>query len=89
METFKTKNSNENECEFCKAYTTDKRYDRIAKHYNGVKLKKEYTVALVSRSWINSKRNFSRIVDFRNKGIGYKLNYCPECGKRLKRGGKS
>ena len=49
------------------------------------KLKEEYTVALVSHTWSVSrgKRSASRTVDFRNKGLGYKLNYCPECGKEL------
>lgn len=45
----------------------------------------EYTVALVIHSWYQKcgKKSASRTVDFRNKGLGYKLNFCPECGKEL------
>lgn len=49
------------------------------------RLKYAYNVALVQHMWTKSrgKRNACRSVDFRNKGIGYQLNYCPECGKKL------
>ena len=45
----------------------------------------EYTVAIVIHSWYQKrgKKSASRTVDFRNKGLGYKLNFCPECGKEL------
>lgn len=46
----------------------------------------EYTVALVDRHWTRErgKRNAVRGVDFRWRGLGFKLNYCPECGRKLK-----
>jgi hypothetical protein len=45
----------------------------------------EYTVALVIHGWYQKrgKKSASRTVDFRNKGLGYKLNFCPECGKKI------
>ena len=49
--------------------------------------KHEYTVALVIHSWCpkyKTKRQAGRTVDYRNQGLGYKLNYCPECGRKLK-----
>lgn len=47
----------------------------------------EYKVALVIRSWYAGSRKGrrSRTVDFRNQGIGFELNYCPECGRYLRR----
>ena len=50
------------------------------------KWKQEYTVALVIHSWYEKrgKKSASRTTDYRNKGLGYKLNYCPECGVKLK-----
>lgn len=82
-----------NECEFCKAYKERKRIDKKNNDYrkaldDPMKVKYAYTVAFVSRSWVVGRRQgFSRIVDYRYRGIGYKLNYCPECGRKLK-GGK-
>lgn len=45
----------------------------------------EYTVAIVKRSWYQKKgkKSASRTIEYRNKGLGYKLNYCPECGRKL------
>ena len=44
----------------------------------------EYAVALVIRTYRKgAKKKGSRIVDYWNKGRGYKLNYCPECGVKL------
>lgn len=75
-------------CKFCEALET---WKYCNKTFNKTRpkeerLKEEYTVALVSHTWSASKgkRNASRTVDYRNKGLGYKLNYCPECGKELR-----
>ena len=47
----------------------------------------EMSVALVVRSWwkSNGKRSAGRITDYRTRGCGYKLNFCPECGRKLGR----
>lgn len=31
-----------------------------------------------------TKRQAGRTVDYRNQGLGYKLNYCPECGRKIR-----
>lgn len=45
----------------------------------------EYSVAIVRRSWYKKlgKRSGGRTTDYRYRGLGYALNYCPECGKRM------
>lgn len=51
------------------------------------RIKQEYTVALLIYSWCpkyKTKRQAGRTTDYRNQGLGYKLNYCPECGKKLR-----
>ena len=51
------------------------------------KKKHEYRVALLIYSWCpkhKTKRQASRLADYRSKGLGYKLNYCPECGRRMR-----
>lgn len=74
-------------CAFCEALQTYK-YIRAFnnehfKHFEP-KIYEEYNVALVVRSWTKgNKRTAGRITDYRNRGIGFKLNYCPECGRRL------
>lgn len=76
-------------CAFCEAMEHNKKLDEIS---NGIKeeyLPKryyEYTVAIVRRSWTKErgKRHAGRVTDYRNQGIGYQLNYCPECGRKLK-----
>lgn len=75
-------------CKFCEALDIWKHCNEsYNKHLlKAERLKEEYTVALVSHTWSVSrgKRSASRTVDYRNKGLGYKLNYCPECGKELR-----
>ena len=64
-------------CKFCEALAENK-----ALSWSW--LKREWTVALVCRSWApGNKRHASRTTDYRYRGIGYKLNYCPECGRKL------
>lgn len=53
------------------------------------KYMQELTVAFVQRCWYQKKgkKLAGRTVHYRNKGLGFALNYCPECGKKLR--GKS
>ena len=48
--------------------------------------KTEYAVAIITHSWYskNGKKHAARTTDYRHMGLGYKLNYCPECGRKLK-----
>ena len=76
-------------CEFCENL---KSQIQINEYLNQKETEKEYrqmheyTVAIVDRSWTKSKgkRNAGRTTDYRNQGIGYKLNFCPECCRPIK-----
>ena len=74
-------------CKFCGALENQKICSDILNKDCPKKerMKTEYTVALVCHSWYPSrgKKSASRITDYRNKGLGYKLNFCPECGARI------
>lgn len=48
--------------------------------------KTEYAVAIITRSWYSKsgKKHATRTTDYMYTGLGYKLNYCPECGRKIK-----
>lgn len=68
-------------CKFCEGLEMWKSINQRNKDFAY-----EYKTAIVIRSWFkeHGKRSASRITDYRWRGIGYKLNYCPECGRKLK-----
>lgn len=77
-------------CDFCKHFKIIKdindeasKRDELYEQYGDYK--HEYTVAIITHSWFTKlgKRNAGRTVDYRKNGNGFKLNYCPECGKEL------
>lgn len=71
------------ECKFCEAL----RSWQQAKSMDSSS-KQECTVALVIRSWrppYRPKYRATRVTDFRCGGLGYKLNFCPECGRDLQK----
>ena len=79
-------------CKFCEAMKVNRQVEEINrtlttddeyKHYG--KYMVEYTVAIVKRSWYQKigKRRSGRSVEFRYRGLGFELNYCPECGQKL------
>ena len=83
-------------CKFCEAmkvnrqieeanrsWATNEEIKRYGKHMI------EYTVAIVKRSYYRKtgKKKSGRTLEFRYRGLGFELNYCPECGKCLN-GGK-
>ena len=74
-------------CDFCDSLELHKRIRRFDNQYERTKIKEEYTVALVIRSWTpqKGKRRAGRSTDYRNQGIGYRLNFCPECGREIRR----
>ena len=74
-------------CEFCESLEAWKRARRFSNRHDGYKIKEEYNVALVIRSWTpqKGKRRAGRLVDYRNQGIGFRLNFCPECGREIRR----
>lgn len=80
------------ECKFCEAMQSNHQAMEIARSWaTEGELQKygkymiEYSVAIVKRTWYKKlgKRHAGRSIEYRNKGIGYKLNYCPECGRKL------
>lgn len=76
-------------CNFCKNLKFTKKMNR-PKCEMDRKIRYKYSVALVTRLFVKGIRGYSgRNVDYRNLGCGYELNYCPECGKPLKRGIKA
>ena len=75
-------------CKFCEAMKVNRQCDEIDQSPNELtygKYMSEYTVAIVKRHWYSKKgkRTASRTVYFRHMGLGYKLNYCPECGAKM------
>jgi len=76
-------------CQFCEALQTSKQiHEFLAENSKDKELGKymaEYTVAIVRHTWYkkNGKRSGSRTTDYRNRGLGYALNFCPECGRKL------
>ena len=79
-------------CKFCEAMKTNRQVEEISRSWTTDKEIKqygkymvEYTVAIVKRSWYQKigKRRSGRSVEFRYRGIGFELNYCPECGQIL------
>lgn len=75
-------------CKFCEAMRVNRQCDEIDKSPDKLacgKYMSEYTVAIVKHHWYSKmgKRNASRTTDYRHMGLGYKLNYCPECGRKM------
>lgn len=69
------------ECVFCKSYKLSKDLDQ---EYNSQTFRYAYKVALIRHSQKIGEREYrGRITDYNTRGIGYKLNYCPECGRKL------
>lgn len=73
-------------CKFCEALSWKKKFAR-ASHKQYPDHRSVYSVALVDRIFVKGRKGGScgTSVDYRNKGCGYQLNFCPECGKYLKR----
>lgn len=77
-------------CIFCEAYRSEKSvndFKRNHPEYYGEAsyLMYEIKVAMVTRTWQPGyKRQAAQTTDYRYQGCGYALNFCPECGKRLK-----
>lgn len=67
-------------CEFCENLEFQKVLDSANNEIINA-----YSVAFVVRSWTEAKgeERAGRITDYRDKGKGYQLNYCPECGRKI------
>lgn len=74
-----------NKCEFCDTLEVHHYADNLPTP-DGIKLLHEYRVALVCRSWKKgNKLHAGRTTDYMRAGRGYPLNYCPECGRPLRK----
>lgn len=70
-------------CVFCNRYNLMKEIDEKFGTPPGIT--HVYKVALIQHSKREGEKDYrGRSTDYNTKGIGFKLNYCPECGKRLK-----
>ena len=78
-------------CKFCEAMKEKRQIEKIVKGWRADDLEDlgeymfEYTVAIVTRNWYRKRgrRSASRTTDYRHLGLGYALNFCPECGRKL------
>lgn len=72
-------------CAFCEALQAYNNIRQLNNANSEPKLLEEYNVALVVRCWMKgNKRMAGRTTDYRYRGIGFKLNFCPECGRKVK-----
>lgn len=70
-------------CKFCEAMETHRKVDTILKK-NDPDWSQRYSVAIVSRSFCKGKKGArSTSTDYRYRGCGYALNFCPECGRPM------
>ena len=82
------------EYQFCTAYINWRNVQEFKKnneqyYREDAHLLYEIVVALVVRKWRKGQKNHaSRMTDYRYRGCGYKLNYCPECGRDLRNDGR-
>ena len=65
------------DCSFCEMLDFEKKWNA-----KGERLRHEYFAALDVRSWERSKAKKEAVS---TKLTGYKLNYCPECGRALRK----
>lgn len=68
------------ECSFCKALSIYK----FAEERSEEGFSYRHRAALLTVTKHNNSGNEARSVDYIKNGKGCPLNYCPECGKRLK-----
>lgn len=81
-------------CKFCEELESLKECHRIAQRWaidaeltEYGKWMQDLTVAIIERNWYQKKgkKSSGRSVHYRKYGFGFSLNYCPECGKKLRR----
>lgn len=71
-------------CKFCEAMESHRKIGTILKRHDP-DLDYRYSVAIVMRSFRKGQRGCRNSgTDYRYRGCGYDLNFCPECGRPLK-----
>ncbi len=80
-------------CKFCEDYASHvniREFKRKHPEIYGAQLEYEIAVVMLIRSWIPGRKRFAGCqTDYRCRGCGFVLNYCPECGKLLKKAKKA
>lgn len=70
-------------CQFCEALQTHRQIDTILKKEDP-DLDVRYTAAIVRRIFIKGRTGCrGTSTDYRNRGIGFTMKFCPECGRKL------
>lgn len=70
-------------CKFCEAMESHRRADTILKKHDP-DMEHRYSVAIVSRIFRKGRKGSrGSSTDYRYRGCGYALNFCPECGRKL------
>lgn len=70
-------------CKFCEAMALHRRVDTILKKTDP-DMEHRYSVAIVRRMFFKDRKGSQgSSTDYRYRGCGYALNFCPECGRKL------
>lgn len=74
-------------CKFCEAMESCWRGDTILKKHDP-DVERRYSVAIVKRTFFKGRKGCSgSSTDYRYRGCGYELNFCPECGRKITKKG--
>ena len=72
-------------CKFCEAMERWQKVDAFVKERDP-DFEHRYSVALVVRNFRKGRKGpKGSTTDYRYRGCGYQLNYCPECGREMKK----
>lgn len=70
-------------CTFCKYLTEMHAFDRIRENGNPM-LHHDYHALILQRSWNDMTGTaHAGTMTHKPKAVGFDLNYCPECGRKL------
>lgn len=70
-------------CKFCDSMQRNLQVDEILKKHDPL-MEKRYSVAIVSRMFFKGRKGSrGSSTDYRYRGCGYELNFCPECGRKI------
>lgn len=74
-------------CKFCEALEMYRRIDAVVKDFDP-NMSNRYSVAIARRAFIKGRKGCQSIqTDYGYRKCGYKLNFCPECGRDLNQKG--
>ena len=70
-------------CKFCDSMDSFRKVDTILKKHDP-DAEYRYSVAIVRRMFFKGRKGSrGSATDYRYRGCGYALNFCPECGREL------